>query len=81
MPGGGRVYLSLETRTAEARLEDHSEGGLRIVTGAKLESGEILYCAVPSLAVCTRARVVHVRRGALSRTVGLEFMASLYDLT
>jgi hypothetical protein len=77
--GEGMVCLSMAATTAKARLTDYSDGGLRMVTRAKLERGEILYCAVPALPVCTRARVVHVKRGWLRRTVGLEFLATLSD--
>lgn len=75
----GMVYLSRSDQTAKAQLADHSTGGLRIRTRAAVTPGEILYCAVPSLAVCTRARVVHVSRGWVLRTVGLEYLATLSD--
>ncbi len=75
----GMVYLSLDDQTAKATLTNYSEGGLRIRTRTALTPGEILYCAVPSLAVCTRARVVHVSRGLMRRTVGLEYLATLSD--
>ncbi len=77
--GEGMVCLSMENQTAKAALADHSDGGLRIRTRAALTPGEILYCAVPSLAVCTRARVVHVSRGLMRRSVGLEYLATLSD--
>jgi hypothetical protein len=64
-----------------AELENHSAGGMRIRTRASLSLGDILYCAVPSLAVCTRARVVHVKRGLLGRTAGLQYLATLADLS
>lgn len=75
----GMVYLSRADQTAKAQLADHSTGGLRIRTRAAVTPGEILYCAVPSLAVCTRARVVHVSGGWVRRTVGLEYLATLSD--
>lgn len=79
--GSGMVCLSLETRTSRAKLSDFSDGGLRIQTRAAIQPGEILYCAVPSLAVCTRARVTHVRRGWLKTTAGLEYLATLSDFS
>lgn len=79
--GRGLVCLSLEDRTERARLADYSSGGIAIRTLAPLEQGEILYCAVPSLAVCTRARVAHVRRGLFSTTAGLEYLATLSDFS
>lgn len=77
--GRGKVYLSRSDQTANAELADHSTGGLRIRTRAAVTPGEIVYCAVPSLAVCTRARVVHVSGGWVRRTVGLEYLATLSD--
>jgi len=79
MAGNGRVYLSLEGETATAQLEDHSEGGLRMRSRAALAPGAIVFCAVPSLAICTRARVVHIKRRLLSKSVGLQYLATLSD--
>jgi|GEM_PF-3146785 len=76
---GGLVCLSLDGSIEKAVLTDHSNGGMGIRTRAALSLGDILYCASPALAVCTRARVVHVRRGFVQRTVGLEYLASLAD--
>jgi hypothetical protein len=75
------VCLSLEDRTARARLADCSGGGIAIRSLAALEQGEIVYCAVPSLAVCTRARVAHVRRRLFTTTAGLEYLATLADFS
>lgn len=73
------VCLSLDGSIEKAALEDHSDSGMRIRTSVRLCQGDILYCASPSLAVCTRARVVHVQSGFLRRAAGLEYMASLTD--
>lgn len=75
----GLVCLSLDGSIEKAALKDHSDGGMRIRTSAALSLGDILYCASPSLAVCTRARVVHLTHGFLHRTAGLEYLASLTD--
>jgi len=77
--GSGMVCLSLDSKITRARLSDFSDGGLRIQTRAAIQPGEILYCAVPSLAVCTRARVAYVRRGLLRTTAGIEYLATLSD--
>lgn len=77
--GSAPVYLLMGGVAAKARLEDHSGGGMRIRSRAALKLGDILYCASPSLAVCTRARVVHVKRGLLQKTAGLEYLATLSD--
>jgi hypothetical protein len=79
--GAGMVCLSLESKITRARLADFSDGGLRIRTRAAIQPGEILYCAVPSLAVCTRARVAYVRRGLLRTTAGIEYLATLSDFS
>jgi hypothetical protein len=75
------VCLSLESHITRAKLEDSSDGGLRIRTRTRIHPGEILYCAVPSLAVCTRARVAHVRRGLFTTTAGIEYLATLSDFS
>lgn len=77
----GLVCLSLDGSIEKAAVEDHSDGGMRIRTRAALSLGEILYCASPSLGVCTRARVVHVKRGLLHRTAGIEYLATLADFS
>lgn len=76
----GLVCLSLEGTIERAELEDHSGGGMRIRTSAPLSLDNILYCASPSLAVCTRARVVHLKQGFFRRTAGLQYLASLTDI-
>lgn len=79
--GSGMVCLSLESTITRAKLADFSNGGLRLQTRAAIHPGDILYCAVPSLAVCTRARVTYVRRGWWRKTAGIEYLATLSDFS
>lgn len=49
-------------------------GGMSVRTAAKLKVDTILYCAVPSYGIYSRARVMHAR-GLMRRTAGLQFLA------
>ena len=53
---------------------DLGAGGMLMRTDSRLKAGTILYCAVPSFGIYSRARVIHAR-GLLRRTVGLQFLA------
>lgn len=57
-----------------ATAVDLAARGMRVECGTRLKVDQILWCAVPSYGVYTRARVRHVR-GLFRRTAGLEFLA------
>lgn len=53
---------------------DLGAGGMSVRAGAGLKPGSILYCAIPSYGIYSRARVAHIR-GFLRPTAGLQFLA------
>lgn len=49
-------------------------GGMSVRIGAGFKPGAIVYCAIPSYGIYSRARVAHTH-GFLRQTVGLQFLA------
>lgn len=58
----------------KGRAVELGEGGTRVSTSVRLKPGTILYCAIPSYGIYSRARVAHCR-GFLRPTAGLQFLA------
>jgi hypothetical protein len=59
----------------KGRAVELTAGGAKIRVGASLKPGAIIWCAVPSYGIYTRARVQH-SRGLLRPHAGLQFLAS-----
>lgn len=70
------LFWETDTGASEVKVQavEMGSGGLSVRTSARLREGTILYCAVPSYGLYSRARVVHAR-GLLRRTAGLQFLA------
>lgn len=58
----------------KGRALDLGAGGMSVRVGTGLKPGSILYCAIPSYGIYSRARVAHIR-GFLRQTAGLQFLA------
>ena len=58
----------------KAHAVDIGRNGLALRVGSRLKHGSIVWCAVPSYGVYTRARVCHTR-GFFRPLVGLQFLA------
>lgn len=74
------VYLFWETPEGgcqvRTRAVDYSSRGLRFKTSGNLPPGKILWCALPSQGIYSRARVCHTTGSFWSRMTGVEFLAN-----
>jgi hypothetical protein len=70
------IFWESGDRYCELKVQalDLGAGGMRVRAGAGLKPGAILFCAIPSYGIYSRARVAHIR-GFLRRTAGLQFLA------
>ncbi|MGC8760253.1 MAG: PilZ domain-containing protein [Bryobacteraceae bacterium] len=58
----------------KGRVMNLSASGLGVRLRARLDPGQIVWCAVPSYGIYSRAQVQHAR-GWLERVAGLRFLA------
>lgn len=74
------VYLFWETPEGGCQVRtqavDYSSRGLRFRTNGKLPAGKILWCALPSQGLYSRARVCHTTGRFWGRMTGVQLLAN-----